>query len=130
MIKTKDQKPKLEFQDDYQPLDNLRASYGLSAEKMAFLQIRESNELFATNKNGASTTAMAFAVYALVPFLGILFIPGAFVFGGIGLVNSYRFDDKIGRATAVRSLITGTIVLGIQLFLWWLLYLIPELKRF
>ena len=117
--------------EDYQPLDNLRASYGLSAESFHFLQKDdEPQELFATNKNNASTTAMAFVVYSLVPFLGILFIPGAFVFGSIGLVNSYRFPDKIGLSTSVRSLIAATIVVGIQVFLWWLLYLIPELKRF
>lgn len=128
MIKTKDQKSKTEFQDEYQPLDNLRASYGLSSANLSFLQTKEKDELFITNKNGASTTAMAFVVYSLVPFMGILFTPGAVVFGFIGLFNSYRFPDKLGRSTSVRSLIAGSIVVGIQIFLWWLLYLIPELN--
>ena len=130
MMNTKHQEPKNELQSEYQPLDNLRASYGLSSKNFEFLQTKEEQELFVTNKNSASTTAMAFVVYSLVPFLGVLFCPGAFIFGGIGFVNSYRYPDQIGRAAAVRSLVAGTIVLGIQVFLWWLLYLIPELNRF
>jgi len=74
-------------------------------------------------------TARAFATYSLVPYLGILFCPGAVVLGTVGVVRSYRSqaiaDDSL-RRVSYASLIVGVIVLAVQLLLWWILYQVPQ----
>jgi len=71
-------------------------------------------------------TARAFATYSLVPYLGILFCPGAVVIGAVGIVRSYRSDKAgEGRFVCYASTIVGVVVLGIQLLLWWILYRVP-----
>jgi hypothetical protein len=85
--------------------------------------------LFEENKNTASETAKAFAIYSTVPYLGILFCPGALVMGVIGILAARRDPDIGGKQTSIKSIVTGFIVLGVQLFLWWLLYYIPTLDR-
>lgn len=82
--------------------------------------------IYNPNTNSASTTALAFVTYALVPYLGILFCPGALVMGGVGLYNSYRLPDHGGRRTSFLSVIFGLLIFCGQLFLWWILYKIPE----
>ena len=79
-----------------------------------------------TDQNSASATARAFATYALVPYLGILFCPGAVVMGSVGLLRYYREPRIGGRTVAYASIIAGTLVLALQLLLWWLLYKVPE----
>ncbi len=39
---------------------------------------------------GLPGTARAFATYSLVPYLGIVFCPGAVLLGTVGVVRSYR----------------------------------------
>jgi len=73
-------------------------------------------------------TARAFATYSLVPYLGILFCPGAVVVGGAGLFKSYRSPltpDETGRRACYVSLSVGLVVLAVQLLLWWILYKAP-----
>ncbi|HEX8720915.1 MAG TPA: hypothetical protein VF736_09825 [Pyrinomonadaceae bacterium] len=76
---------------------------------------------------GAAATAFAFATYGLVPYLGILFCPGALLFGGIGLVRAWRTPGagRDARASA-QGLALGLLVLCGQLVLWWVLYKVPE----
>lgn len=77
--------------------------------------------------NGLSSTARAFATYSLVPYLGIVFCPGAVVAGSLGVIHSYRTaTDQTGRTACLISLIVGIIVLVIQILLWWILYKAPE----
>lgn len=72
-------------------------------------------------------TARAFATYSLVPYLGILFCPGAVVVGTAGIVKSYRSPQTSeGRRMCYLSTIAGIVVLGIQIFLWWILYRVPS----
>jgi hypothetical protein len=78
------------------------------------------------NRNGASTTALAFTTYALVPFLGILFVPGAVLIGVVGLIYSYHAPQKGGRRAAVASVLCGIAILGVQLLLWWIIVSVPE----
>jgi hypothetical protein len=82
-------------------------------------------------ESGAASTAFAFVTYALVPYLGILFCPGALLFGGVGLLRAWRTPQE-GRA-AVRasalSIALGLLVLCAQLLLWWILYKVPEWAR-
>ena len=71
-------------------------------------------------------TARAFATYSLVPYLGILFCPGAVVVGTVGVVKSYRSNDtRQARFVCYASTIAGIVILVIQLLLWWILYRVP-----
>jgi hypothetical protein len=80
-------------------------------------------------ESGPAATAMAFVTYALVPYLGILFCPGALLFGGVGLVRAWR-SPRPGQARAAAvSLLLGFVVLCAQLLLWWILYKVPEWSR-
>jgi len=79
------------------------------------------------DRNGASSAARAFATYSLIPYLGILFCPGAVVMGGVEVFQSYH--RPAGRVTGCASIAAGVIVLGAQLFLWWILYRVPEWSR-
>jgi hypothetical protein len=70
--------------------------------------------------------ARAFATYSLVPYLGILFCPGAVVIGTVGVVRSYRpGQTNEGRTVCFASTIAGVVVLVLQLLLWWILYRVP-----
>lgn len=77
-----------------------------------------------------AATAMAFVTYALVPYLGILFCPGALLFGGVGLVRAWRAPRGAGavRASAL-GFALGLLILCAQLLLWWILYKVPEWAR-
>jgi hypothetical protein len=122
--------------DRYLPADALRASYNLQHRRRASRGGGETKKkppkhfmssiVSAPNKNDASTTALAFVTYALVPYLGILFCPGALVMGGIGLYSSYRLPERGGRRASFLSVTLGLMILFGQLFLWWILYKIPE----
>ena len=78
---------------------------------------------------GLPGTARAFATYSLVPYLGIVFCPGAVVLGAIGVVKSYRSQQvstDSSRGVCYASTIIGLGVLAIQLLLWWILYQAPR----
>jgi hypothetical protein len=118
----------------YLPADALRASYHLQHRQAALHQrmniknrIRSFSAKFPTpNRNNASQTALAFVTYALVPYLGILFCPGAVLMGGIGLVRSWRVPDVGGRRASYAGVVFGVMILGVQIFLWWILYKMPH----
>jgi hypothetical protein len=122
--------------ETYLPADALRASYNLQRRRPVSrketlasgkpLKSSMSSIFPAQNQNGASTTALAFVTYALVPYLGILFTPGAVLMGGVGLYNSYRAPERGGRRASYISLSLGLLIFCAQLFLWWILYKIPE----
>lgn len=80
-------------------------------------------------ENGAVATAMAFVTYALVPYLGILFCPGALLCGGVGLLRAWRAPQSGLARDALLSLALGLLVLCAQLLLWWILYKVPEWSR-
>ncbi len=84
---------------------------------------------FTKNSNGVATTALALVTYALVPYLGILFCPGAVLLGGVGLVRAIRAPHVGGRRTSVLSVVMGLMILCAQLLLWWILYKVPEWTR-
>ena len=77
---------------------------------------------------GLPGTARAFATYSLVPYLGIVFCPGAVVLGTVGVVRSYRSDQASieSRGVCYASTIVGVVVLAVQLLLWWILYQAPK----
>ena len=138
--------------EDYFPTDWLRASYRFERRpapqhaeharvparpsrfrprrRHAAARPRPHNEFMpARNQNGASTTALAFVTYALVPYLGILFCPGALLLGAVGLVRSYRSPHAGGRRASALGVVLGLLVLTAQLVLWWVLYKMPEWSR-
>jgi hypothetical protein len=78
------------------------------------------------NRNGAAQAALAFATYALVPYLGILFCPGAVLLGGVGLFYSFRAPETGGRRVAYISIALGLLILCAQVLLWWVIVKMPE----
>lgn len=83
-------------------------------------------KMFEAEKNTFAKMALAFATYALIPYLGILFCPCAVLLGGFGLARSYHFPKYDGRRAAFVSIVLGILILLVQLVLWWLLYKVPE----
>ena len=79
--------------------------------------------------SGASATALAFVTYALVPYLGILFCPGALLVGGFGLLRARRAPQTGARREFALSFALGLLILCAQLLLWWILYKVPEWSR-
>jgi hypothetical protein len=119
------------LREDYQPLDTLRASYRMQGRSFAFQtgEVEEIKDLFEQNKNSVAQTAWACLVYSFVPYLGILFIPFTFLIGGFGYFTALRDPRLGGRRLALISIAVSFVVLAVQIFLWWLLYIIPELGR-
>ena len=119
------------LREDYQPLDTLRASYRLQGKSFEFkrAEIEEVKDLFEQNKNLVSQSAWACLVYSMVPYLGILFIPFTFCIGGFGYISALRQPQIGGRKLALISITLSFVVLAVQIFLWWLLYIIPELGK-
>jgi hypothetical protein len=73
-----------------------------------------------------TATARAFATYSLVPYLGILFCPGAVLVGTLGVVRSYSSPEASStRKACYVSTVVGVVVLLVQLLLWWILYKVP-----
>jgi hypothetical protein len=119
------------LREDYQPLDNLRASYRLQG-KFFLLENAEREEitnLFPKNENSISETAWACLVYSFVPYLGILFVPLAFSVGLVGAAISFQRPNAGGRKLALVTVALSFVILVIQIFLWWLLYFIPEIGK-
>ena len=114
--------------EGYEPLDSIRASHNLRIKLTAepSLLTEETKNLFEPSKNTISQTAWACVVYSMVPYLGILFLPFAFVVGGAGYVVSQRRPHLGGRRLAVICVVLSVVILAVQLVLWWLLYIIPE----
>ena len=78
------------------------------------------------SSNGLPAVARAFATYSLVPYLGILFCPGAVIAGAVGVVRSFRSPQTVAtRSACYFSAMIGVVVLVAQLVLWWMLYQIP-----
>lgn len=119
------------LREDYQPLDTLRSSYRLQGQSFLVENARreEVTNLFKQNENSVSQMAWACFVYSLVPYLGILFIPFTILVGGFGYVVSLRQPYLGGRKLALVSFGLSFVVLAVQMLLWWLLYIIPELAQ-
>ena len=78
----------------------------------------DDTSLFAQKKPFASSAVWACAVYSLVPFVGVVFVPFIFIFGVVGVVH--------GESSAFRAMAAGVGILIVQLVLWWLLYAVPK----
>ena len=114
--------------EGYEPLDTLRASYKLQGKSFAG-EKKEIANLFEQNKNSVSQMAWACLVYSFVPYLGILFVPFTLGFGSYAYLTAVRQPDLGGSKLALLSISLSFIVLAVQIFLWWLLFIIPELGK-
>jgi hypothetical protein len=133
--------------DEYFPVDSLRASYrfeqrgraqfaradtsharGRRTRRTNARATRRGDFMFERNRDGASSSALAFAAYALVPYLGILFCPGAVLLGGVGLLRAWRSPQGSSRRRrdSALGLALGLLIFCAQLVLWWILYKVPE----
>ena len=65
-------------------------------------------------------------VYSMVPYVGIVFTPLALLLGIGSYLISRRRSETEGERRALFCIGGSILVLGVQLFLWWLLYFIPE----
>ncbi len=117
--------------EDYQPLDMLRSSNRMQGKAIVLerKEIEQTEHLFELNENGVSQTAWACFVYSLVPYLGIIFVPLTIAVGGFGVFKSYQKPWLGGRKLSLVSFSLSFVVLAAQIFLWWLLYIIPSLGR-
>lgn len=78
------------------------------------------------NSNGPSHVALAFVIYSLVPYLGILFCVPAIAMGGFGLARWRRSPLVGGRNASLIGILLGFLIFCGQLFLWWIIYQIPQ----
>jgi hypothetical protein len=125
------------LEDSYLPADALRASYHLQHRPVARRKsrgpqrpkIQMTNTFSAPQSNGPATTALAFMTYSLVPYLGILFCPGAVLLGAVGLIYSLRAPHRGGRSAAYASIAFGLLILVVQILLWWIIIKVPEWTR-
>ncbi|NNE97860.1 MAG: hypothetical protein HKN25_02435 [Pyrinomonadaceae bacterium] len=115
--------------EDYEPLDAMRSSHHLQGK--SFLvensETEEITDLFQRSENNVAETAWACFVYSMVPYLGILFIPFTFIFGAAGIAFAYRYPRTGGGKLAMASIGLSFLILLLQIFFWWLLYIIPVL---
>ncbi|HEV8134276.1 MAG TPA: hypothetical protein VGP85_06355 [Pyrinomonadaceae bacterium] len=89
-----------------------------------------SDSVVPPQQKNIAATARAFATYSLIPYLGILFCPGAVFLGGVGVFRSYReASNSESRLTCYFSVLAGIIIAAVQLFLWWILYKVPLWAR-
>jgi hypothetical protein len=121
------------LEDGYLPADGLRSSYNLQQRPAARRKpagappkIHMTSTFTSAHGNATANTALAFLTYSLVPYLGILFCPGAVVLGGIGLVFSLRAPHRGGRRASYASILLGLLILCLQLLLWWIIVKVPE----
>lgn len=115
------------LREDYQPLDRLRSSYKLQGTDFRYVEEEEIVNLFEENQNNVSHTAWASLVYSMVPYLGIVFVPFTVLIGSMGYFAAVRRPQIGGRRLSAKSVAASFVVLGVQVFLWWLLYKIPEI---
>lgn len=111
--------------EGFQPLDVIRSTYGLQGKGLA--SSTGPSGLFEERVSLTSNMAWACTVYSMVPYLGILFLPLAFVMGGLRYAAGRRQNDAAETRTALTCIVVSLALLGAQIILWWLLYIIPEI---
>ncbi len=113
--------------EGFQPLDAIRSSYRLQRRDLPTARPKQVEQLFQAPRSSISETAWACTVYSMVPYLGILFIPIALAVSGVGYFTAREKGESTDSDSTLISAGVSLILLGVQIFLWWLLYIIPEI---
>jgi hypothetical protein len=112
----------------FEPLDTIRSSYRLQGKELSIISQPDGTaDIFGTGQRRFADTAWACTVYSMVPYLGILFVPLAI---GVGVAGDAvdRGKPRAGGTPAALVSVGASIgILIVQVFLWWLLYVIPEI---
>ena len=84
---------------------------------------------FASEPSRSLSSSVTFAcnVYSIVPYIGIIFVPLATIFGGRDYLAARRDDDSARARSALQFLAVSLLLLIFQIFLWSLLYIVPTL---
>ena len=115
--------------EGFQPLDVIRSSYGMQRKRLDFGREIAAETLFYEQPPLVSKIAWACAVYSMVPYIGVIFIPFAIIIGSCDYFAAQRDGRKSDQRAALITLTVSSLLLAAQIILWWLLYLIPELAR-
>jgi hypothetical protein len=117
--------------ENYRPLDRIRSSNRLQGKSFLVenAESEEINDLFEVNRNSVSEAAWASCVYSMVPYLGIVFVPFTVLAATAGIGVALRHPKAGGRRLAAESIVVSFFVLAVQILLWWLLYIVPDLSR-
>lgn len=127
---------------EYLPADALRASYHQQREvTRPSLRVRHKSDAyaresvarkergklpFAPSYNSAAALALAAIVYALIPFIGIIFCPGAILCGTYGAVRARRSLAMDGWRASLFSIVAAVLIFCLQVWLWMVLRNIPH----
>ena len=79
---------------------------------------------FGEKESSLFQVARACLIYSLVPYLGIVFIPFGLIAGSIAI-----YAGGEGWRQMRLCLIGIVVMLGVQIFQWWLLYFVPTLNH-
>lgn len=117
------------LREGFQPLDAIRSSHRMQRVRLNMPDVvpADSIGLFEEHRTLVSNTAWACTVYSMVPYIGIVFIPPALLTGGFSYFRARRRNLAEEERQALICIGVSFVVLSIQLVLWWLLYLIPEI---
>lgn len=117
------------LREGFQPLDAIRSSHRMQRVRLNMPDVlpADSMGLFEERRTLVSNTAWACTVYSMVPYIGIVFILPALFTGGFSYFRARRRNLAEEERQAVICIGVSLVVLSIQLVLWWLLYLIPEI---
>jgi hypothetical protein len=114
--------------EGFQPLDAIRSSHGMQRKRLDFQpEAVEQQNLFGQRPALVSDTAWACTVYSMVPYLGILFVPLALAIGGFSYWRAQMKREPGDGRTALLCVVLSLMLLAVQIILWRLLYLIPEI---
>jgi hypothetical protein len=64
----------------------------------------------------------------MVPYIGILFVPLATIFGGRDYLAARRGEDPVRARSALRLLAASLLLVIFQVILWSLFYIVPTLS--
>jgi hypothetical protein len=114
---------------DYLPTDTLRASYhhqhnrpplvpGHQPHRACIGRFGPARDPRAEPQDGVLRIARALVVYALIPYLGILFCPCAVIMGGSAWLYARRAPECGSPRAAVRYVILAIVIFYAQTFLW------------
>lgn len=117
------------LREGFQPLDAIRSSHRMQRVRLNMPDAgpADSIALFEERRSLVSNTAWACTVYSMVPYIGVVFILPALLTGGFSYFRARRRNLAEEERQAHICIGASFLVLSIQLVLWWLLYLIPEI---